>query len=148
MIIITVCLVQIWRAKLFKNVRGMRANRCSMILHVALLTSMIIAKCMDIFLTCSFYSDFFYHLACFSLTMLICYVLLMTNRPPKSLKSTPIQITDVEVASLDFSMELRPDSSSFTTSDTKQMSRTKSDGEIIDKAFYLRKFDEFYEEVE
>ena len=80
--------------------------------------------------------------------MLICYVLLMTNRPPKSLKSTPIQITDVEVASLDFSMELRPDSSSFTTSDTKQMSRTKSDGEIIDKAFYLRKFDEFYEEVE
>ena len=125
-IIITVALVGIWRAKLFKNVRGMRANRCSMILHISLLFCMVLVKCMDTFLTCSFYSDFIYHLASFSLTILICYVLLMTNRPPKTLKSTPIQ-------SVDFNEKIVHNKSSER--------RTKSEGEIMDanfdKAYYL-----------
>ena len=121
-LIITLALVQIQRAKLFKNVKGLRANRCSMVWHVVLLTLLVVGKCMDVYLTCSFYSDFCYHLVNFALTMLIVHILLMTNRPPKSLKSTPIESTTdptdilLKSKSLDWSTEL---TNSFKSKETQ-----------------------------
>ena len=41
--IITMAVVKIWRAKLFKDIEGMTANRKTLVLHIVLLTVLVVS---------------------------------------------------------------------------------------------------------
>ena len=42
--IITMAVVKIWRAKLFKDIEGMTANRKTLVLHIVLLSVLVISQ--------------------------------------------------------------------------------------------------------
>jgi len=88
-VIIGVAVWRLWRARLFTEVREMRSNKCMLILFTVLLSIMLLDR-IYFHLEDSQFSNILVHIISFILTCLIEYIVFLTNRPPKTLKSTPL----------------------------------------------------------